>query len=391
MPTWIGSRRVAIIPAIPIGVGGVQVGDVPADFRAHVSRRIFYDPDPNTNLDRSLRKYLFSVSYGRAWLDADILETVTVTWEHPGADPNPSVGADVGKTMGNAIAASQPRVAGYDYVMVVFPPGIPNIRSWAFWGGDQATSYVFLDNPLGAWAMELLHIVTEFGDLYGPPVNRPLSPGNLDEMDTSGAMHPSTFTKLRMGWLDAASVVLVDPQHGSSDHVLHPLALLQPAPDERATALRVPFLDRDNHYLLVEAREWLDEYDRNTPGLAEGIPIEGLAIYDVDESTWPPLWLKAQGLKDGAEYVNDDQRFKVKVVRHITGGGYQVSIIPLPEPQRCAVIRAEIADARSEIVALQSELHSPAANKPDIIRQIRELQRAIAMLMGEGHSLHCTL
>ena len=68
-------------------------------------------------------------------------------------------------------------------------------------------------------------MVTEFGDLYGPPANRPLSPGNLDEMDTAGAMHPSTFTKLRMGWLDAASVVLVDPQHGPSDHVLHPLAL----------------------------------------------------------------------------------------------------------------------------------------------------------------------
>lgn len=111
MPTWIGSRRVAVIPAIPIGAGNVKVGNVPADFQAQVSRRIFYDPDPTSNLDRSLRKYIFSISYGRAWLDADILEAVTVTWEHPGADPDPSVGADVGKTMGNAITASQPSVA----------------------------------------------------------------------------------------------------------------------------------------------------------------------------------------------------------------------------------------------------------------------------------------
>lgn len=72
MPTWIGSRRVAVIPAIPIGAGNVQVGNVPADFQAQVSRRIFYDPDPTSNLDRSLRKYIFSISYGRAWLDADM-------------------------------------------------------------------------------------------------------------------------------------------------------------------------------------------------------------------------------------------------------------------------------------------------------------------------------
>lgn len=389
MPTWTGPRKVAVIPVTPTGVAGAPVGNAPADFRAQVMRRIFYDPAPNTNLDRSLRKYIFSVSYGRAWLDADVLDTVTVHWEHPGPDPNPSVGADVGKTMGNAIAASQPRVSGYDYVMVVFPPGIPNIRSWAFWGGGQATSYMFLDNPLGAWAMELLHMVTEFGDLYGPPANRPLSPGNLDEMDTSGAMHPSTFTKLRMGWLDADSVKVLDPRQ-PSDHILHPLALLQPPPDDRVTALKLQ-IDRPDHYLLVEAREWLDEYDRNTPGLAEGIPIEGLAVYDVDETTWPPLWLRAQGLKSSNEYVSDDQRFKIKVVAHVSGGGYNVSVVPLPEPQRCADIRQAIADAKSEIAALQAELHQPGANKAQIVRQIRELQRTITTLTGEGASLHCTL
>ena len=243
-------------------------------------------------------------------------------------------------------------------MIVVFPPGIPNIRSWAFWGGIQATSYMFLDNPLGTWAMELLHMVTEFGDLYGPPTDRPLSPGNLDEMDTAGAMHPSTFTKLRMGWLDPGSVQVVDPQQGPSSYILHPLALLQPAPDGRVTALKISFSDRATHYLLVEVREWLDEYDRNTPGLAEGIPIEGLAIYDVDETVWPPLWLKAQGLKEGAAYEDDDQRFKIEVDGHIAGGGYQVSVVS-PEPQRCVEIRNEIASARSQIRALQAELREP--------------------------------
>ena len=51
-------------------------------------------------------------------------------------------------------------------------------------------------------------------------------------------MHPSTFTKLHMGWLDAESVKVVDPRQ-PSDYILHPLALLQPPPDDRVTALKI--------------------------------------------------------------------------------------------------------------------------------------------------------
>lgn len=391
MPTWTGSRKVAVIPAIPIGIPGT-----PADFQAQVERRIFYDPDPVTGVDRSLRKYIFSVSYGRAILDADVFAPVNVTWAHSGPNPDPSVGADVHTSMANAIAASQPAVANYSYVMVVFPALFHDIGSHAFYGGNvQATSYVFLDNPLGVWAMELLHMVTEFGDLYINPDHplpaRPLTPGNLDEMDTAGAMHPSTFTKLRMGWLDAESVKVVNPQQGSSEHVLHPLALLQPAPPGRVTALRIPFSGRANHYLLVEAREWLDEYDRNTPGLAEGIPLEGPAIYDVDESISPPLWLKAQGLKVGSSYEDDDQRFKIHVVERIAGGGFRLSVQVLPEPQRCVEIRREIANAKAEIRDLQQQLHQSGANKPAIIEQIGELRAQVSNLQEEAGSLHCTL
>lgn len=391
MPTWTGSRRVAVIPAIPVSAGNVQVGNVPADFQAQVSRRIFYDPDPVSNLDRSLRKYIFSASYGRAWLDADVLDAVTVTWEHPGTDPDPSVGADVGKTMGNAIAASQPRVANYQYVMVVFPPGIPNIRSWAFWEGAQATSYMFLDSPLGAWAMELLHMVTEFGDLYGPPADRPLSPGNLDEMDTAGAMHPSTFTKLRMGWLDPVSVQVVDPQQGASNHILHPLALLQPAPDGRVTALKIPFLDRANHYLLVEAREWLDEYDRNTPGLAEGIPIEGLAIYDVDEALWPPLWLKSQGLKVGGVYEDTNRNVRVEVLAHFAGGGFNVAVkaVTVAEDPRCAGLRARIASLQRQIQELTDSLTGDRRSDAPIRRAIANLKTQLARTQSTATQLGC--
>ena len=388
MPIWIGSRRLAVVPAITTGAG-----TAPADFQAQVQRRIFYDPDPTANIDRSLRKYVFSASYGRAILEAEVLAPVTVKWEHPGP------GSDPGTTTANAIAAAVPSVAAYDYVMVVFPPGIGDAPAHATYGGGrQASCYVHLDDPVGVWAMELLHMVTEFGDLYidpGHPLpNRPLTPGNLDEMDTAGAMHPSTYTKLSMGWLDAASVKVVDPQQGSSEHLLHPLALLQPAPPGRATALKIPFQDRPNHYYLVEAREWLDEYDRNTHaiGLAEGIPLEGIAIYDVDEAVSPPLWLKVQGLQAGGFYEDLDQHFRIDVTSRIAGGGFSTSVKPLPEPVRCAEIRHEIATLMTEIRDLQVELRNAATGeKARIIAEIGALRAQAAGLRAEANGLHCNL
>ena len=250
---------------------------------------------------------------------------------------------------------------------------------------------MFLENPIGVWAMELLHIATNFGDLYNPPPERPLSPGNLDEMDTAGAMHPSTFTKLSMGWLDPSSVQVVNLA-SSSAHILHSLALLQPPPPGRSTALRIPLPDRANHYLLIESREKnLDDYDTNTPGLAEGIPMDGVTVYDVDESIAPPLWLRGQGLIVGSSYVDDSQRFRIDVTDKLQGGGFRLTVQPLPEPQRCAQIRSEIADAKAEIRDLQEQFHEGGANKPEIIRQIKELNDQVARLVAEGATIHCRL
>jgi hypothetical protein len=97
MKTWIGTKKLAVIPAITTGAGAA-----PADFWQRVIDRIFYDPAPITNVDRSLRKYIHTVSYGRASLDAEVFPAVTVTWAMHGtpAAPNP------GQTMGDAISAS---------------------------------------------------------------------------------------------------------------------------------------------------------------------------------------------------------------------------------------------------------------------------------------------
>jgi len=248
---------------------------------------------------------------------------------------------------------------------------------------------MFFDNPIGVWAHELIHVTTGFGDLYHPPAGRPLTPGNLDEMDTAGAMHPSTFTKLSIGWLDADAVPVVDLRQGPSTHTLHSLALLQPPPPDRSTALRIPLSDRQNHYLLVESREWLDDYDRNSPQLSEGVPLEGVAVYDVDEAVWSPLWLRDQGLGTGEFYLDEFRRFRIDVGDRLVGGGYQVTVRPLPAPPRCAAIKAEVESLRAEIRDLQSQLDEPGADKPGLIRQIKALQGEISRLNQEAAALNC--
>ena len=394
MGTWVGSKKVAVLPCIALHPG---IPAPPVDFMAKVQRRIFFDPDPNTGIDRSLRRYLFTVSYGRAVLDAEVLDPVTINWRQDAnsSDPaDPTVGAQIADSRVEAIGLAQPRIANYEFVMVIFPKvsGVNFLPAYAFF--ENKNSYMFLDNPIGAWAMELLHIATGFGDLYIDPRNplpdRPLTPGNLDEMDTAGAMHPSTFTKLSMGWLDANSVQVVD-QGISSTHIIHPLALLQPPPPGRSTALKIPLLDRANHYLLVESREWVDDYDRNTSGLAEGVPMEGVTIYDVDESISPPLWLRGQGLIVGDSYIDDSQRFRIDVTKRFQGGGFQLTVQPLPEPQRCTQIRSELADAKAQIRDLQAQLHEPGANKPDIVAQIKELNAQVAILISESTARHCRI
>ena len=61
---WLGPRRVAFVPVIrPVDAA------VPDDLVAQVERRVFYDPDPATGADRSLRTYIRTVSGHRADLE----------------------------------------------------------------------------------------------------------------------------------------------------------------------------------------------------------------------------------------------------------------------------------------------------------------------------------
>jgi hypothetical protein len=251
---------------------------------------------------------------------------------------------------------------------------------------------VLLDNGIGAWAMELLHMVTEFGDLYGAPVGRAPSPGRYDEMDAADATHPCTFTKLKLGWLDPAALVMATPLPGGQDFTLHPLARLQPAPPGRVTALRVALPGGAMRYLMIEAREPVDDWEKGVAGFGAGIPGEGVVVYDVDESVWPPLWLRTSvALRVGESFADAVAQLALTVQAGGAGAGWRVQL-KTTEPARCATIRAQIANLGEEITDLQAELEAaePGA-KSRIAAQIKRLQRLLAALRAEGNGLHCKL
>src|SRR5215212_5792955 len=102
MPTWVGA------PEIPFVLANVKGGPIPApppNWVALANNRIFFDPDPTSGVDRSLRAYIQAVSYGLADFTGKVFGPYTVPW-----DPN-----GCGFTMDNAIrAAGKPEFAGND-------------------------------------------------------------------------------------------------------------------------------------------------------------------------------------------------------------------------------------------------------------------------------------
>ena len=79
---WLGVKRIAFIPVdrgrwneSPQGQPGFPV---PADWREQIERRIYFDRDPITGLNVSLRDYIYTTSQGRADLEGVVLDVVQV-------------------------------------------------------------------------------------------------------------------------------------------------------------------------------------------------------------------------------------------------------------------------------------------------------------------------
>jgi hypothetical protein len=373
---WIGARRVAVIPAL---VTSPQFDPPPADWADQIRRRIFYDPDPTSGIDRSLRTYVHTVSYGKALLEADVFNPVPVQTSHCGA-------------MQDEAIATLPAGHTYEYACVVFTAGSHNCRGWAFYENPPfpGTSnlrhwcYVSTGEGLGVWAMELMHTLTGFGDLYQTTDARP---GGFDNMDCACGTHPSAFTKLKLNWLDQ-SQVRTTAAGPAATITLHALALLQPSPPGRVAAIRIPSTI-SQHYFLVEARLRVDPYERQTPGISTGLPSEGVVVYEIDEAVWAPVHLRAV-LTAGQSYTHQSEQLQISVAAQVPGG-FIVTVQSTEHPD-CPTVRGQIAEAEAEIRGLQEELqHAAPGEKAAIVAQIRQWRARLRTAQQHATDLGCRL
>jgi hypothetical protein len=240
----------------------VDVDPVPR-FVERVLERVFYDPDPTTHVDRSLQRYMSQVSYGKASLAATVTDVVTA------GSPD---------TMG-AARNSIPDDNPYDVVVAVLPSGGPDRGGWAWVDNPPISGIgdfcrVNLAEGLGVWAMEVMHCLTGFMDLY----NFDPHPGRFDNMACNCGTHPSVHTLVHLQWL-AQSAVTPKTDFGQDTFYLHPVGLTQPPPPGHTMAVKIPARSGST-YFLVEARIRSDPYE--APSYAsEGIPSEGVVVYEV--------------------------------------------------------------------------------------------------------------
>ena len=288
--SWIGTKRLAFIP-----VFRPRQDAVPPDWEAQIQRRIFWDPDAKGR-DRSLRAHIHTTSYGRADLDGSVLPRVSIDRVDVSVD---ALESELGPSL---------RDQGFDAAALVMlgGAGAGTAQIAGFW-----VRFVMVEG-VGIWAMEFVHTLTGYHDLYIHPGH----PGNFDNMAGATGTHPTAYTKLRLGWLDPAAIAL----HGvrAAGYDLHTLALVQPPPSGRCAAVQIGAADP---FLMVESREMVDAFDA-------GIPSQGVIVYEVVSSdldpssnvTKPKLELRTQtALKPGSAF-RSSSGVTVSVIGAIPGG-----------------------------------------------------------------------
>jgi hypothetical protein len=324
---------------------------VPNDLVAQVERRVFYDPDPATGSDRSLRTYIRTVSNRRADLEGVVFQPVRSETN----DPH------------DAAIAAVPSPNGFDHIAAV-----PLSEEAGGSGLAEADGLYFrasLGAGVGVWAMELTHSATGFWDLY-------LVTPNLDKFDNMACncgTHPSAFTKLALGWLDPGTVRTFTG--GTAQFQLHATALEQPPPPGHATAVRIA-TGAPVPYFMLEVRLRADAFDR-------GIPSEGVILYEIDNPDifpdplyqLPVIYLRTPTALGLGEFHSSDTGDFSFWVTGRTAGGFKLRICR-PAKSRCEMLRDE---AKAIVMQGKFPIRPAAARQADTVR-LREIRRLMTEL-----------
>ena len=296
---WVGRKKIAFVPLSRTNAHPPDF--IPPDWENDILRRVLYDPDPTTGRDRSLRAYIRAASSGVADLDAIVTERHSIDLQ------------DVPATVLENEMGARLRAEGCDAAAIVMLGGRGAGTNSGFW-----SRFVMLE-PVGTWAMELMHGLTGFTDLYpfGDDVD-PQDPviGLYDQMSAAAATHPSAYTKTGIQWLDSAAVA----KHAGRLNVydLHAISLTQPPPTGRAAAVKI---GASVPYYMVEARLKADQFDA-------GIPQEGVIVYKVQTPDTlghrvdhlRPLVLKTTPALSAGQQFASDNGIVVTVAGAIPGG-----------------------------------------------------------------------
>src|SRR5262249_27026169 len=313
---WLGPKRIAFIPLYRTNPPDA----IPTDWEEQIWRRILFDV--GTHVDMSLRTYIHTVSSGRADVDAFVLSRERADQE---VVPVDYLEAKLG---------AQLRAEGFDAAAIVMlgGQGAGTAEQGGFW------ARFVMDEFVGVWAMELMHVLTGFADLY--PFD-----GNLDafdEMACSCATHPTAYTKTKIQWLDDSAVAVQNRREG--DYNLHAVGLIQPPPPGRFAAVRI---GADVPYLMIEARQRVDQFDID-------IPSEGVIVYRVqtgdplgnaENATAPVELLTPTAIKEGESFSSSDLELAVK---NSIAGGFSVHITRAT-PAVCAGLFQQIATLEDDL------------------------------------------
>ena len=324
---WIGVRKLAVVPTFNTQFDPPP----PADWNDQVARRVFYDPDPITGIDRSLRAYIEAISYGRAILEAKLF---------------PFAFSD-GPSVFEAAADSLPDGHGYEYLLCVIPmfDGDANRKGYfevltrngvTF----RAARVAMKDGPFrevtGVWAMEVLHAMAEWPDLYTYKFRHPLPSGtgemnSYDNMTYNSGTHSCAELKLRVGWLKPGDMPAQDDVDGTTGtYDLHAIGLSGPPPG-RVASVSFPSPRASNSW-RVEARLRSDVYERGFASLGNGLefvglPAEGVVLYEVGQD--PDAIFLVKVLQVGETFATN--RSSVTVLAAIQDG-FTVSVQTNPSP-----------------------------------------------------------
>jgi hypothetical protein len=322
-------------------------------------QRVYYDIDPRTAVDRSLRAYIHTVSSGSADLQVVVQPPQSIVGTGTG-------GTDVAPDALEATQGNQWRAQGYDGAAIVMLGGPGGGSTRGYW-----SRFCMSDNH-GAWVGEIVHQTNlcNLPDLFDFTDEFPNeNMGAYDQEAGYGYTHFSVWTKRAIGWLNPSTVALLAGH--SVNYTLHSASLIQPPPAGRVAAVQV---GTQVPYLMIEARHQADQFDIN-------VPNNGVIVYQVQttdplgnaQNSVPPLNLLTKtGLTAGQSFSVSG--IVVKVDSAVAGGfsitvtNNATGIVPnvLNEPEATAAAEINAAGFVPKFKFPQTPPAAPGGTGPNI-------------------------